>query len=110
MVQFAVDDLVRVLVAIADLQPQWEELGLALGLSHDELKLIACSHNSVCRCFYEMLRFWIVRVGGSWDELIIALKSPQVKREDCAQQITDKHIKGTVVCLTVQIILYNYLL
>ncbi len=99
MLQFAVDDLVRVLVAIADLQPQWEELGLALGLSHDELNLIACAHNSVGRCFYEMLRFWIVRVGGSWDELIIALKSPQVKREDVAQQITDKHIKGTVVSI-----------
>lgn len=94
-----VGDLRNVLTVVADMQPQWEELGFSLGLSEEELKRIAESHSSVCRYLYEVLRCWIVRIGGSWERLVIALKSDTVRRNDIAQLVTEKYITGSLVCM-----------
>ena len=97
---YVVADLNNVLIAVADLQPQWEELGLSLGLSAEELKQLARVHSSVCRCLYEVLRYWITRIGGSWEILAEALRNRQVGRNDVAERITKKYVSGnSVVCI-----------
>ena len=85
------------LTAVADVQPQWEELGLSLGISEKEVKVMAGSHSTVSRCLYEVVRYWITRIGGSWERLVTALKSDRVERNDVAQQITEQYITGILL-------------
>ena len=81
-------DLYNVVTALADLQPQWEELAVSLGVP-----IIHYPH-SVCRCLYETIRYWITRIGGSWEELELALNSDRVQRHDTAETIRRDYITG----------------
>ena len=84
-------DLYHVVTSLADLQPQWEELAVSLGVPIEE---IATHHSIVCRCLYETIRYWITRIGGSWEGLEEALNSERVQRHDTAEIIRRDYITG----------------
>ena len=48
----------------------------------------------MCRCLYETIRYWITRIGGSWEELELALNSDRVQRHDTAETIRRDYITG----------------
>ena len=52
------------------------------------------------RCLYEMLRFWIRRIGASWEDLIDALKSSSIDQPALVDQIRIKHANGMQNILT----------
>ena len=52
------------------------------------------------RCLYEMLSFWIRRIGASWEALVKALKSDSVKQDKLADRIRKKHAEGMQNILT----------
>ena len=52
------------------------------------------------RCLYEMLSFWIRRIGASWKSLIDALESSSVEQRELANEIRKKHANGMQNILT----------
>ena len=73
---------------------QWKELGLALGIPMEtlETELSNDSHTTL-RHLYEMLRYWVEDLGGSWGNLIGALKNPNVDQDDVVKDI-EKELQG----------------
>ena len=85
-----VDDLHEVMLLTANIQGQWEDIGNVLKVPHEELDSISTKYSSsVTRCHYEMMRYWIIRIGGSLKGLADALKHNSIKQEDLAKEILD---------------------
>ena len=81
------ENLCEVLEATAEVQRQWEELGIALGLDRTKLAEISQTHPSILQRHYHLMRFWITDVGASWVALVHALKSEVLKEEELAKKI-----------------------
>ena len=75
------------LEATAEVQRQWEELGIALGLDRTKLTEISQTHHSILQRHYHLMRFWITDVGASWGALVRALKSEVLNEEELAKKI-----------------------
>ena len=87
-----VNDLYEVMLETANIQDQWEEIGQVLKVPQKELKSIADNNSSsVTRCHYEMMRYWILKIGGSWKGLADALRNEDVKQEKLAKQIMENY-------------------
>ena len=87
-----VNDLYEVMLETANIQGQWEEIGQVLKVPHNELTSIADNNSSsVTRCHYEMLRYWILKIGGSWKGLADALRNEDIKQEKLADQIMENY-------------------
>ena len=86
------NDLYEVMLETANIQDQWEEIGQVLKVPQKELKSIADNNSSsVTRCHYEMMRYWILKIGGSWKGLADALRNEDVKQEKLAKQIMENY-------------------
>ncbi len=86
------EDLNEIMLETANVQGQWEEIGQVLKVPHNELKSITDNiSSSVTRCHYEMLRYWIKNIGGSWKGLADALRNQEVKQEKLADQIMENY-------------------
>ena len=58
----------------------WFDLGLQLGLIHNELSVIEENYpRNAVRCLQEMLSVWLRRGGATWSKLAIALKNLDYK-------------------------------
>ena len=90
-----VNNLIDVLKETAYIQLQWKELGTVLGVPQSVLDKIATEHSalSITRCHYEVMRYWIVEIGASWEALVSALQSSEIKQDILAEKIEDKYIK-----------------
>ena len=90
-----VNDLIDVLKETAYIQLQWKELGTVLGVSQSVLEEIATEHSalSITRCHYEVMRYWIVEIGASWEALVSALQSSEIKQDTLAEEIERIYIK-----------------
>ncbi len=86
-----VEDLNEIMLETANVQGQWEEIGQVLKIPHNELKITDNNSSSVTRCHYEMLRYWILKIGGSWKGLADALRNQEVKQEKLADQIMENY-------------------
>ena len=82
-----VDSLCEVLEATAEVQRQWEELGIALGFDRTKLAEISQTHPSILQRHYHLMRFWITDVGASWAALVRALKSEVLNEKELAKKI-----------------------
>ena len=52
---------------------QWQELGEKLGIDYSTLEMISNDQSlTQLRFLYEMLRFWVLQIGGSWENLVEA--------------------------------------
>ncbi len=71
--------------ATADLQMQWREMGVALGLSTTVLDEI--SSFDELRCLYELLRHWIIDIGATWGGLVGAMRSSNVMQIEKAADL-----------------------
>ena len=83
----SVDSLCEVLEATAEVQRQWEELGIALGLDRTKLTEISQTHHSILQRHYHLMRLWITDVGASWGALVHALKSEVLNEKELAKKI-----------------------
>ena len=69
---------------------EWYDIGVDLKISPDTLDEIRTDHGDTKSRFREMLKVWLRRVEPypTWSELIEALKSPLVGREDLAKKLS----------------------
>ena len=82
------------MIETAYIQLQWKELGTVLGVPQSVLEEIARKHStsSITRCHYEVMRYWIVEIGASWEALASALQSSEIKQETFADTIRQKYV------------------
>ncbi len=81
--------------ATADIQMQWREMGVALGISTTVLDDISSLKPfDELRCLYEMLHHWVLDIGATWGGLVGAMRSSNVKQKDIAKHLELKHIHG----------------
>ena len=75
------------------LQEQWKELGEALGMSRSELDMVSSRVDSELqtelRYLYEVLQYWILEVGGTWNGLVGALRS--ISQHQLANEVEKRH-------------------
>ena len=70
MTYFLVSDLPSLMAATVSIQTQWQELGEKLGIDYSTLEMISNDQSlTQLRFLYEMLRFWVLQIGGSWKSL-----------------------------------------
>ena len=85
----------------ADIATNWYEIGVELFDAGDEsvLDVISDNHSKdVNKCAGEMLKLWLARnPGATWNQLIIALKEPNIKLDTVAEKIKVMLTKGTSV-------------
>ena len=73
MIYFLVSDLPAMMSATVSIQTQWQELGEELGIDYSTLEMIFIDQSlTQLRFLYEMLRFWVLQIGGSWENLVEA--------------------------------------
>ena len=89
------DSLRTILDSISTLTSEWFNLGVALGLSYDTLKIIECNYRGDARrCLTEMVMAWLQMKDNSqpsWQSLASALSSPSVGRIEVATMIAAEH-------------------
>ncbi len=71
----------------------WQEFGRAVYIKQSTLDKIAANFREVERCFTEMLAAWFKgedSTGPTWGDVICALKSPAMNKEELAQQLIQK--------------------
>lgn len=70
---------------------RWNELGLQLGLSPDELDRIRADSQTVEECLRKVLRKWYDRAENrTWEEVIAALRSPLLEENKLAEELRKK--------------------
>ena len=75
------------------IQAQWNQLGEAFGIKSSILEEISSDQSlTELRLLYELLRYWILEVGGSWGSLVGALKSSYVGQMDLAAELEDIYL------------------
>ena len=80
--------------ATADIQTQWKELGQAMGISDSILTEISSNEsNGELRYLYEMMRFWVINMGATWEGLIGAMRSYYIDQNKLADDL-EKKISG----------------
>ena len=88
-----INDLLKVLEEIKDVNDKWKFLGLALGLKKP--KLDGIKSNDYDDCKMEMIEKWLNKVdpdcNPSWRSLVAALKSPLVQHNRIAEAIERKY-------------------
>ena len=101
-----VNDLIDVLKETAYIQLQWKEMGTVLGIPQSVMDKIATEHSalSITRCHYEVMRYWIVEIGASWEALVSALQSSDIEQKPLAEEIENNYIK----CKGIIIIIIRY--
>ena len=72
------------LATIPNIDTQWKELGLALGLSKDSLATIAAKSSNLSRCKRSMFAM-AVKKGMTWDDIMRGLMN--IKRRDVAKSV-----------------------
>ena len=90
----SIDDLQRVRVATWKVRVDWHNVGLALGLSADTLKVIEIKYRDDCdKCYTEALQAWLrgANPRPSWNALCNALKSTTVGYELLAKKLSKEH-------------------
>ena len=83
-----------ILDSISTLTADWFNLGVALGLSYDTLKIIESNYRDACRCQTEMVMAWLQMKDNSqpsWQALASALSSPFINRIEIATMIASDH-------------------
>ena len=89
------DSLRTILDSISTLTAEWFNLGVALGLSYDTLKIIESNYRDARRCQTEMVIAWLQMKDNSkpsWQSLASALSSPSVGRIEIATLIAAEHL------------------
>ena len=92
-----VDDIREVIIETADVLCSWEELGVSLGVSSKQLERISSQYSSILRCHYQVLRHWIIELGGSWEGLVAALRHDLVNQKDLATKLETKYVQGIII-------------
>ena len=93
-----VSDLPALMVETATVQAQWSQLGEAFGIKSSILEKMPFDQSlTELRLLYELLRYWILEVGGSWGSLVGALKSSYVGQMDLAAKLEDKYLGYSLV-------------
>ena len=88
------ESLRTILDSISTLTAGWFNLGVALGLSYDTLKIIESNYRDTCRCQTEMVMAWLQMKDNSqpsWQALASALSSPSINRIEIANMIASEH-------------------
>ena len=89
------DSLRTILDSISTLTAGWFNLGVALGLSYDTLKIIESNYRGdACRCLTEMVMAWLQMKDNpqpSWQSLASALSSPSINKIEIANMIASEH-------------------
>ena len=81
------------MLATVSVQTQWKQLGEALGVSSAVLESISSDESlTELRCLYEVLRYWVSEVGGSWGGLIGALRSSYIEQEKLASEHEKRYL------------------
>ena len=87
-------DYLNVRRALKGIVSEWDDLGMVLGLPHDEVKSIGKDYpNNGKKCLKEVIEKWLERKGSqsgeppSWKSLCKALRDSLVEREDLASTI-----------------------
>ena len=75
---------------------EWHPIGMFLGISDGELKIIAERESDPQKCLMAMLSVWLCRTNppASWPDIAKAVEF--IKRPDLAQQIRQKYCKFSV--------------
>ena len=86
------------MVETVTIQAQWNQLGEAFGIKLSILEKMSSDQSlTELRLLYELLRYWILEVGGSWGSLVGALKSSYVQQKDLAAKLEDKYLGYSLV-------------
>ncbi len=81
--------------ATADIQMQWREMGVALGISTTVLdEISSLMPFDELRCLYEMLHHWVLDIGATWGGLVGAMRSSNVKQIQMASDLESNHYLG----------------
>ena len=73
----------------------WFKLGIYLGISYSELKIIEVQHHDPHRCRMEMLQAWLNNYQPSWSAVIEALKllkMNQLAKSLAAKKVSPVHV------------------
>ena len=75
------------LKVISAVGTKWYELGIML-LDEDQLNIIRTESNGITRCCAEMFLLWLgSHSNATWEELIDALKAPEVELYSVAEMV-----------------------
>ena len=99
--------IIALLPFVAQLAPNWYELGIMLLEERDEicLSMIKASHGSDNqRCCLTMLQYWMrTHPEATWHHLVTAVKSPGVELTAVASNIERNFTGKTLLCTYVYI-------
>lgn len=88
--------------AKTDVANQWYAIGVELlGLQNESLlnTIKAEYRGDASKCTVEMFLLWLEKKhDASWNQLIQALRKPNIKLENLASKVENMLSKGTVVC------------
>ena len=76
---------------LADISAKWQEIGLALKVSCNELDGLQCDHSSITIKLSKVITLWIESESSpvSWEALISAIEGPIVNNKRKAKEIRD---------------------
>lgn len=93
------DDMMIVMEELVDVNKNWKELGIALGLREPTLDGIEANYHDVEKCKMGMLSKWLRWVDGcepSWKVLADALRKPTVNHAPIAKAIEKKYLAPSI--------------
>ena len=76
---------------LADISAKWEEIGLALKVSRNELDGLQHDHSSITVKLSKVITLWMESKSSpvSWETLISAIEGPIVNNKQKAKEIRD---------------------
>ena len=77
---------------MTNISAKWQEIGLALNISRNELDGLQDPHNSTTTKLSQVINLWIESESSSpvsWKTLISAIEGPIVKKKKTAKEIRD---------------------
>ena len=95
---------------LANISAKWQEIGLALNISRNELDGLQDSHNSTTTKLSQVINLWIESESSSpvsWETLISAIEGPIVKKK---RRLRRYVITFTLILQVVYMLLHDYIL
>ena len=81
----------------------WKVLGLMLGISDNVLEHIQSSHSSPEKCQQSMLEHWIKTGQAYWSVLVDTLKSPLLREDEVAEEISKTYLSKIIIIMSIGI-------
>ena len=86
-------DLRSITSELSSVIDKWFQIGVQLGVSESKLRQIESNHNTVERCFSEVISFWLngnTQVAPTWKSLVVVLELSFVDEKGLAKKLREK--------------------